>query len=64
MTPAVDLIAVIGRALESGFLPALPMKGACRYCDYRPVCGPHEEIRTLRKPRERAQDVFHLRELP
>jgi hypothetical protein len=23
---------------------------ACTWCDYRPVCGPYEEIRTRKKP--------------
>ena len=36
---------------REGFLPAAPAKGACRWCDYRPVCGPYEEMRvTARKP--------------
>jgi hypothetical protein len=41
--------AAIGEGLERGFLPAFPAKDACRWCDYRPVCGPWEEERTRRK---------------
>src|SRR5579862_892131 len=37
---AADVVAIVGSALAAGFLPALPMKGACRFCDYRQVCGP------------------------
>jgi CRISPR/Cas system-associated exonuclease Cas4 (RecB family) len=45
----------VGDALANGFLPAAPViekKGfsACTWCDYRPVCGPYEEIRTRKKP--------------
>src|SRR6185369_369465 len=42
---AAEVAGVIGRALANGFLPAKPAKGACQWCDYRPVCGPHEETR-------------------
>jgi len=45
----------IGEALQTGFLPAAPREEACRYCDYKPVCGHHEERRTRRKP---ADDRF------
>ena len=51
---AAQLMATtIGEALQEGFLPALPSKDACRYCDYKSVCGPYEEIRTKRKPNDR-----------
>ncbi len=55
---------VVGGALGAGFLPAAPAKGACQWCDYRPVCGPYEEQRTGRKPPERLADLFRLRSLP
>src|SRR5439155_1598447 len=58
------VVDIIGRALADGFLPAMPAKGACRYCDYRPVCGPHEETRTARKPKDRCADLERLRRLP
>lgn len=57
-------LGVISRALEQGFLPAAPVKDACLWCDYRSVCGPNEEHRTGRKPRERMADLQRLRELP
>ncbi|HEU0033845.1 MAG TPA: PD-(D/E)XK nuclease family protein [Kofleriaceae bacterium] len=30
---------------DRAFFPAAPAKDACKYCDYRPVCGPYEELR-------------------
>ena len=61
---AADVVAIVGGALATGFLPALPMKDACRFCDYRPVCGPHEEARTKRKPLDRIADLTRLRSMP
>ena len=51
----------IGESLESGFLPAAPGKDACRYCDFKSVCGPYEEIRTKRKPKDRLKTLEELR---
>ncbi|HXU37394.1 MAG TPA: PD-(D/E)XK nuclease family protein [Blastocatellia bacterium] len=59
-----DVAHIIGRALEEGFLPAAPEKGACDWCDYRAVCGPLEYIRTSRKPGAALYDLKRLRELP
>ncbi|MFN8543619.1 MAG: PD-(D/E)XK nuclease family protein [Candidatus Binatia bacterium] len=61
---ADEVVAILDRALCSGFLPAAPRKDACRYCDYRPVCGPLEEQRVARKPRARLADLERLRSLP
>jgi RecB family exonuclease len=61
---AATAIGVVGRALAEGFLPAAPRKDACRWCDYLQVCGPHEESRTARKPKDRTADLLNLRELP
>jgi ATP-dependent helicase/nuclease subunit B len=61
---AADVAAIVGRALAAGFLPAAPEKDGCRYCDYRPVCGPYEELRSGRKPVERLADLQRLRSLP
>jgi CRISPR/Cas system-associated exonuclease Cas4 (RecB family) len=59
-----EVVAIIDRALQGTFLPAAPRKDACRFCDYRPVCGPLEETRTARKPPERLVDLLRLRSLP
>jgi RecB family exonuclease len=61
---AATVITTVGRALADGFLPAAPAKDACRWCDYRPVCGPYEDIRTPRKPPERLADLERLRQTP
>jgi CRISPR/Cas system-associated exonuclease Cas4 (RecB family) len=63
---AADLVArALGQALTRGFLPAAPVKDACRYCDYRPVCGPWEEERTgKKKDRRELETLDALRKLP
>ncbi len=59
---AAKLVAkVVGESIESGFLPAAPAKDACRFCDFRPVCGPYEEIRTKRKDAKRLVPLSSLR---
>lgn len=60
---ARNVLGVIARALDSGFFPAAPAKDACRWCDYRPVCGSQEEFRTSRKPQDRLADLRALRDL-
>lgn len=60
---AGSAIGVITRALETGFLPAVPATDACRWCDYRPVCGPNEQVRTARKTRDGLEDLEHLRDM-
>jgi hypothetical protein len=61
---ARQAMEIIGGALSSGFLPAAPDQGACLWCDYRAVCGPHEEIRVSRKQRDRLEPLDRLRKLP
>ncbi|MEB2285090.1 MAG: PD-(D/E)XK nuclease family protein [Myxococcales bacterium] len=61
---AAMVVATVDRALRDGFLPAAPADNACRYCDYRTVCGPYEEIRYRRKPAERLGDLMRLRSMP
>jgi CRISPR/Cas system-associated exonuclease Cas4 (RecB family) len=63
-TDARAVLDVIARAIDQGFLPAMPIRDACNACDYRVVCGPHESVRTSRKRRERLADLAALRELP
>ena len=54
----------VGEAVAKPFLPAAPGKGQCDVCDYRIVCGPHEERRTAHKTRDRLELLLALRELP
>jgi ATP-dependent helicase/nuclease subunit B len=59
---AARLVAkTIGESISSGFLPAAPAKDACKYCDFRGVCGPYEEIRTKRKSKDRLKGLIELR---
>jgi RecB family exonuclease len=59
---AADRVAAtVGGALDQGFLPAAPRSGACRFCDYRPICGPHEEARVARKPQAALARLATLR---
>ena len=63
---AATLANAVGAALSEGFFPAYPEHRACRFCDYRAVCGPYEELRTSRKPDSAPvlRPLKHLRELP
>jgi CRISPR/Cas system-associated exonuclease Cas4 (RecB family) len=63
---AKNVAKTVGDALVNGFLPAAPAiekKGysACTWCDYQPVCGPYEEVRTRRKPQARLKVLDTLR---
>ena len=41
----LEALEIVDRAIELGFLPAAPAERACTWCDFRPVCGPHDEQR-------------------
>jgi hypothetical protein len=60
----LEALEIIDRAIELGFLPAAPSNGACTWCDFRAVCGPHEEQRIRRKGAERLGDLLMLRGMP
>jgi CRISPR/Cas system-associated exonuclease Cas4 (RecB family) len=59
-----EVVETIGKSLREGFLPAAPDKGECRFCDYRPVCGPDEERRLERKSKAELSSLKAIRELP
>jgi ATP-dependent helicase/nuclease subunit B len=59
-----QVFTIIDDAIAGGFLPAAPAAGACGFCDYQPVCGPYEEQRTQKKPKNRLDDLNVLRSLP
>jgi RecB family exonuclease len=61
---AAAVAAAVGSALDEPFLPAAPDRDACRWCDYRPVCGPYEERRVARKYQPPLAALRALRELP
>lgn len=56
-----DVLATIDRGIRQAFLPAAPAPGQCRFCDYRLVCGPLEELRVGRKPRQPLEELRTLR---
>jgi ATP-dependent helicase/nuclease subunit B len=61
---AAQVAETIGDAITTGFLPAYPDEGECGRCDYRAVCGPHEEHRIGRKPEGRVEPLLALRVAP
>jgi predicted RecB family nuclease len=59
----IEVLEILDRAVERGPLAARPVKDACRWCDFQPVCGREEEWRTSHKPATMA-DLEALRRLP
>jgi hypothetical protein len=57
----LEVLQVIDRAVENGFLAAAPTEDACARCDFRPVCGPDVFRRVSRKPQDRLADLLELR---
>ena len=60
----LEVLQVVDRALENGFLAAAPSEEACGRCDFRPVCGPDVFRRVSRKPQDRLADLLALRSRP
>jgi ATP-dependent helicase/DNAse subunit B len=58
----LEVLAIIDRAVELGRLPAAPLKDACRWCDFRAICGPDEEARANGKSEDLIADLLSLRE--
>ena len=54
----------VGEAVARPFLPAAPDNGQCDICEYRVVCGPHEERRTARKNQGGLEPLLAMRALP
>jgi ATP-dependent helicase/nuclease subunit B len=54
---------IIDGEIDRGFLPAAPKAGACDYCEYLPVCGPHQEKRVSRKNKSQLEALQDLRNL-
>ena len=57
-----EVLGVIDRAIEAGFLPAAPRPRACGICDFRDVCGPREETRITLKDQARLDPLRALRD--
>jgi CRISPR/Cas system-associated exonuclease Cas4 (RecB family) len=70
LTPAarrsgLEVLEILDRAIEVGFLAAAPAERACTWCDFRPVCGPTAEHRIGRfKSQEPLADLLALRKKP
>lgn len=60
----VEVLGVIDRAIAAGFLPAAPRRRACAICDFRDVCGPHEEARVKLKDQVKIAELNALRDWP
>ena len=61
----VEVLEIIDRAIETGFLAPVPREKACSWCDFRPVCGPTAEHRIGRyKSHEPLADLLDLRRKP
>ncbi len=57
------LLTNVDSMIASGFLPPVPDKDACGFCDYSVVCGPYEERRLDKKDRndERLDPLIEIR---
>ena len=60
----LEVLQVIDRAIEAGFLAATPTEDACGRCDFRPVCGPDVFRRVSRKPKDNIADLTAIRSRP
>ena len=60
----LEALEIVDRAIELGFLPAAPAERACTWCDFRAVCGPHEERRVAMKSPDKLGDLSALRKMP
>lgn len=59
-----EVLHTINDAIGQGFLPPAPKERACRWCEFRAICGPYEEIRINRKDQKPLATLFRLREMP
>lgn len=60
----IEVLEIIDRAIETGFLAPAPAEKACTWCDFRPVCGPTAERRLSKKAHEPLADLAALRRKP
>ncbi len=59
---AAQLLAkTLTHYFEEGFFPAAPAKDECKYCDFKRVCGPYEEMRLKKKETKRLSQLEDLR---
>jgi hypothetical protein len=60
----VEVLRIIDRAIELGFLAASPAEDACDRCDFVPICGRDVTRRVKRKPQDKIADLAALRSRP
>jgi CRISPR/Cas system-associated exonuclease Cas4 (RecB family) len=60
----LEVLQVIDRAIERGFLAATPAPEACDRCDFTPVCGRDVARRVEDKPQDRLLDLLEIRRRP
>ena len=61
----VEVLEIIDRAVDTGFLAPAPAEKACAWCDFAAVCGPTAERRVSRyKAQEPLADLLDLRRKP
>jgi len=61
----LEVLEIVDRAVENGFLAPAPAEKACAWCDFRPVCGPTAERRVGRfKSPDALADLLELRKKP
>ena len=60
----LDVLRIIDRAIEDGFLAAAPAEDACDRCDFISVCGREVPRRIARKPPDKLADLYALRSKP
>jgi len=57
----LEVLRIIDNAIATGFLPPAPREEGCKYCDFRPVCGPYEQRRAAKKDPNPLEDLIRLR---
>lgn len=57
----LDVLAIIDHAIHNGRLPAAPADQACRWCDFRPICGPSVAAVATRKDARPLEELQALR---
>ncbi|MEW5852467.1 MAG: PD-(D/E)XK nuclease family protein [Myxococcota bacterium] len=61
----LEVLQAVDEAIAAGSLPPAPRERGCQWCDFREVCGPHEEQRIARKrERGRLEKLEYVRSLP
>ena len=63
-TAGLEVLRIIDRAIELGFLAASPADKACDRCDFISVCGRDVARRVARKPQDKLADLDALRNRP